>query len=388
MSRSRLWIACLIGAMALGTAWAVRGKFGHEQGAAWAGAIGALSIILVAKRPDWYNRMFKIALVAAFGWGLSGMISYGQVVGYAMVDDLGTVAFGLLMLFVIGILYGFIGGGLLGFALTDTGETSVPWSLLITEMVAFGLLAFGLLVNQLGWLMTPPRSELWAACLGACIPIAWRALRTRNNAVMKVAIWSALGAGFGFASGNFLQVSGRAAGLPFNFWNVMEYSIGFWGGLGMTYAVLTSAWPALEKKSSRSNLLPAILLFVFIPFVVWDQSFSAIKLDFILEMGGSEQTVLLFQWLSALVIVIAVVLVFTLYNKTEFGYKDLRNVLLLSLVSYTSLSFLRTGIIVHPLEQYLYVVNILVVLWVAPRVGVTVPLRSDISSGIPSASAP
>ena len=81
MSRSRLWVACLMGAIAFGTAWAVRGKFGHEQGAAWAGAIGALSILLVAKRPDWYDRMFKIALVAAFGWGLSGMISYGQIVG-------------------------------------------------------------------------------------------------------------------------------------------------------------------------------------------------------------------------------------------------------------------------------------------------------------------
>lgn len=383
MSRGKLWIACLVGAMVLGTAWAVRGKFGHEQGAAWAGAIGALGIILVAKRPDWYNRMFKIALAAAFGWGLSGMISYGQVVGYAMVQDPVTVSFGLLMLFVIGILYGFVGGGLLGFALADTGETSVPWSLLITEMVAFALLTYGLLINQLGWLMTPPRSELWAACLGACIPIAWRALRTRNNAVVKVAIWSALGTGFGFASGNFLQVLGRATGLPFNFWNVMEYSIGFWGGLGMTYAVLTSAWPALEKGSGRSNILPAILLFAFIPFVVWDQSFPAGKLDFILEMGGGEQTVLLFRGLAALIIVIAVVPLFTLYNKTEFDYKDVRNVLLLSLGSFTLLSFLRTGIIVHPLEQYLYVVNILIVLWVAPRVWVTVPLRSGISSGTP-----
>jgi len=375
-----------MGAIAFGTAWAVRGKFGHEQGAAWAGAIGALSIILVANRPDWYGRMFKIALVAAFGWGLSGMISYGQIVGYATADDAGTVAFGLLMLLVIGILYGFIGGGLLGFALSDTGETSVPWSLLITEMLAFGLLAYGLLVNQLGWLMTPPRSELWAACLGACIPIAWRALRTKDKAVMKVAVWSALGAGFGFASGNFLQVLGRAAEIPFNFWNVMEYSIGFWGGLGMTYAILTSAWPVLEKGSKQSNILPVILLFAFIPFVVWDQSFPASKLDFILEMGGSEQTILLFQWLAALIIAIAAVPVFALYNKTIFNYVDARNVFLLSLGSYILLSFLRTGISVHPLEQYLYVVNILLVLWVAPRVGITVPLRSGISSGTPSES--
>jgi hypothetical protein len=80
-------ISCLIVAMALGTAWAVRGKFGHEQGAAWAGAIGGIVLILVAKRNDWYDKIFKIALAAAFGWGLGGMISYGVVVGYGRGSD-------------------------------------------------------------------------------------------------------------------------------------------------------------------------------------------------------------------------------------------------------------------------------------------------------------
>src|SRR5690606_40167982 len=146
-----------------------------------------------------------------------------------------------------------------------------------------------------------------AACHYACIPIAWRAIRSKDKAVMKVAVWSSLGAGFGIASGNFLQVLGRAAEIPFNFWNVMEYSIGFWGGLGMTYAILTSAWPVLEKGSKQSNILPVILLFAFIPFVVWDQSFPASKLDFLLEMGGSVRTTWLFEWLAELIIATAAV---------------------------------------------------------------------------------
>ena len=77
----------MIVAMALGTAWAVRGKFGHEQGAAWAGGIGSLALILVARRKDWYDKVFKVALAAAFGWGLGGMISYGVVVGYGRASD-------------------------------------------------------------------------------------------------------------------------------------------------------------------------------------------------------------------------------------------------------------------------------------------------------------
>ena len=44
------WIGILIVGMSLGTAWAVRGQFGHEQGAAWAGGIGAMSLVLVSGR--------------------------------------------------------------------------------------------------------------------------------------------------------------------------------------------------------------------------------------------------------------------------------------------------------------------------------------------------
>jgi hypothetical protein len=41
-------ITILIVGMAFGTAWAIRGQFGHEQGAAWAGGIGGLALILVS----------------------------------------------------------------------------------------------------------------------------------------------------------------------------------------------------------------------------------------------------------------------------------------------------------------------------------------------------
>jgi hypothetical protein len=217
MKKNNALIACVIAAMAFGTAWAVRGKFGHEQGAAWAGGIGAMALILVAKRKDWYNNIFRITLASAFGWGIGGMISYGVVVGYGRADDFVNIYYGLLMLFVIGALYGFLGGGLFGLTLVDTKETKVPWASLIAEMIAFGLITYGFLINQLELFMTPPRSELWAACLGACIPIGWYVVRKNHHAVLRVALWSALGAGFGFAFGNFLQVIGRPLHSPFNF---------------------------------------------------------------------------------------------------------------------------------------------------------------------------
>src|SRR5687767_12187716 len=102
MKNRQLTISILVVAMALGTAWAIRGRFGHEQGAAWAGALGAVVVVLAAKRIDWYNNVFKIALAAAFGWGISGVVSYGVVVGYGRGVDFGNVYYGLMMLFLIG----------------------------------------------------------------------------------------------------------------------------------------------------------------------------------------------------------------------------------------------------------------------------------------------
>lgn len=378
MKNKQTILSMLLVALALGTAWAVRGKFGHEQGAAWAGAIGGLSVVLVAKRSDWYNQVFKIALAAAVGWGMGGMISYGLVVGYGRGNDFANVYYGLLMLFVIGILYGFLGGGFFGLALMDSKEFKVSWASLLAEMVALALLTYGLVINQLEWLMTPPRSELWAACLGASIALAWYILRHKQQVVLKVAVWSALGAGTGFSFGNFLQVLGTGSSWPFNFWNVMEYSIGFFGGLGMAYGTLTSSWPISNgQPAKRSNLLPILLLVVFIPFVVWDQSFIADKLDFILELGGDARTIFTVQVIAAASIILCIIILLAKYNQTLYSYTAVKSIFVLYFGLYIFLSFLLTGIYTHPIEQYLYLLNIAVILFVLPSLKDTFELEES-----------
>jgi len=378
MKQRQTIVSCLIVAMALGTAWAVRGKFGHEQGAAWAGAIGSIALILVARRNDWYDKIFKIALAAAFGWGMGGMISYGVVVGYGRATDFVNVYYGLAMLFLIGALYGFLGGGLMGLAFVDSKESKIKWHALIAEMIAGGLLVYGFLINQLEWLMTPPRSELWAACFGASIALAWHILRNKQRPVMKVAIYSALGAGFGFAFGNFLQVLGIDSGLPFSFWNIMEYSIGFFGGLGMAYGTLTSAWPSAElEKNKASNLVPMLFLLVFVPFVLWDNSFVAKKLTFLLELGGNENTILSFQIISLLTIAVIAIVHFIGFYRATYSYRSVLVIFLLYLGSYTFLSFLLTGLFTHPIEQYLYLVNIAAILFMLPSVNDTFAVKQE-----------
>src|SRR5690606_31452127 len=115
-----------------------------------------LALVLVSQRNDWYNRMILVALASAVGWGAGGMISYGMVVGYGQADNFINSFYGLGMLFVIGGLFGLLGGGLVGLVLDTTRDHKVKWGSLMAEMTAGGLLSYYFLVEQIGFKMTPP----------------------------------------------------------------------------------------------------------------------------------------------------------------------------------------------------------------------------------------
>jgi len=257
--------AMLLVALSLGLGWAIRGHFGHEWGACWAGTIGALAVLVAARRPDWSRRMPTLAALGGIGWATGGMMSYGILVGQGRADAGPTVAYGLSMLLVVGGLYGAIGGGLLGLGLETTDDHRPDWAGLITQMVAGAILAWGILIYQFEWYMTPPRSELWAACLGAAAAMLWFLQRNGYLRAFRVACYAALGAGFGFAFGDFLQMLGDVSGLSFNWWNVMEFTLGFCGGLGMAYAVFSRTWPTCAAPSRRANYVSFIFLLFAVP---------------------------------------------------------------------------------------------------------------------------
>jgi hypothetical protein len=276
--KSRL-LPILLTGMTLGTTWAIRGQFGHEQGAAWAGGIACLLLILFAKRKEWISGAFKASLLGAIGWGMGGMMSYGQLVGYGRMNDFPNVAYALLTMFIVGGLYGFIGGGLFSLGLQESSwGKKIAWHQLAVEMVAGAVIFYYFVIEQLGMLMTPPRSEAWAVCAGAAIALAYFCYRNGYSAPLKVAIYAGLGGGFGFAFGEVLLVLGAVSELNFNFWNVMEYSLGFFGGIGMAYGVLTadfgSPLPASAPSKSTGAAWPIFGLMALIPFIVWHQSFG------------------------------------------------------------------------------------------------------------------
>ena len=264
----------LITALALGFGWAIRGHFGHEWGASWAGAMGALALLLAAKRKDWMRRTPVLAALGGIGWAVGGMMSYGIVVGYCHGNDYLNVAYGYTMLAVIGGLYGFLGGGLFGLGLESQEHKKPNWPLLLTQMIAGAWLVWGFIIYQLEWFMTPPRSELWAACAGAALALTWYLYREGYVGALRVAGYSALGAGFGFSFGNFLQILGMASGVSYNWWNVMEFTLGFCGGLGMAYAVATYKWPASIQPSKFANWLALIFLLFAIPLTNYIDAFK------------------------------------------------------------------------------------------------------------------
>ena len=54
------------------------------------------------------------------------------------------------------------------------------------------------------------------------------------------------------------------------------------------------------------------------------------------------------------------------FNRAQQDFSSVKSIFIIYLGLYTFLSFLLTGITVHPIEQYLYLINIAVILFVLP----------------------
>lgn len=369
------YLKLLLVGMALATAWAVRGQFGHEHGAAWAGAVGVITVIALSGQKNWYRRLPAIAAIGAVGWGAGGMMSYGQIVGYGKGLDFLNVSYGLLCLFLIGGLYGFLGGGLTGLSLEASDEKKPDWGSLLAQMVAGAYLVWGTLIYQLEWFMTPPRSELWAACLGAALALGWYAHRKGFSGSLKVALFAGLGAGFGFAFGNFLQVMGNNTRIDFNWWNVMEYSLGFFGGLGMAYGVFSEQWSEEKhlKPDKASNGFEWVFLVLLLPMTNIIQGFSLDRVIRNAERLGVSNVDSFVQWeyilaWGSLLLIgggVSIYLRSKISGTQDWTQQNLKVMLTLYLGWYILLSNFIGAIWINrgDLKEYLYWINLVLILW-------------------------
>lgn len=365
------WVGILIVGLSLGTGWAIRGQFGHEQGAAWAGAIGAMSLVLVSKRPDWYRNIWMITLASAVGWGAAGIISYGAIAGrYAQSDNFPNVFYALTMLLFIGGLYGLIGGGLTGLVLNSTKEHVVKWSSLLVEMVAGGLVVHSLLVDQLEIQMSPPRSDAWAISLGAGLALLWHMARNNHSSPIRVAMYAALGGGFGFAFGTFFHLLMNWISLPFNTWNMAEYSIGFFGGMGLAYGVFSSKWPNESASHARwENRSALVILLLIIPLIIFRESFSlSLMMEKFQNFPDSGNIAFLSTFFAALIMLTMTLGTGYFVHKVQYHFDrgGVQLIFVTITLAYILLSYISTGFFTGSFmtnsNHHLYLVNLLVVL--------------------------
>ncbi|MEP7336718.1 MAG: hypothetical protein ABI977_03055 [Acidobacteriota bacterium] len=100
----------LLTGLSLSIGWGIRGNFGHEIGAMVPGALAAMAVVLLSGREDWHRRIAYFAMFGAIGWSFGGGMSYGMVIGYTHSGHSASVLYGFASLFVIGFLWGAIGG--------------------------------------------------------------------------------------------------------------------------------------------------------------------------------------------------------------------------------------------------------------------------------------
>ncbi len=108
-SPSWRWGTMLLVGISLAIGWGIRGNFGHEDGAAFAGCLAAITVALLSGREDWRERVSYFAFFGALGWGLGGSQSYMQVMSYSESGQTSSQLYGYWCLFIMGFLWAAMG---------------------------------------------------------------------------------------------------------------------------------------------------------------------------------------------------------------------------------------------------------------------------------------
>ena len=152
----------------------------------------------------------------------------------------------------------------------------------------------------------------------------------------------------------------------------MEYSLGFFGGLGMAYGTLTSHWEKGTDTQPKSKVwFPLLMAVLVIPFIVWDQSFGLERLQGIfskIDVAADSPMLPFVQWVS-----IGLILVFTAFwwmrfyqnkpNSLSNTTNEIYTLFLGHWGLYVVFSLLITGAFMsgYRIEQYLYIANWIIV---------------------------
>lgn len=295
--RQLRWAMYVICGLSLSIGWGIRGQFGHEHGAMIPGALTAMAAVLVSGRADWQRRVAYFGLFGALGWAIGGCMSYGFELGYTHSGDPLNVVYGYLTLYVIGFLWGAVGGA--GTALPAFLDRDRLTELLIPIAIFFGVLVIhDLTYDSLNnWLKTAlagsyiasrPRydpsepmnwfdSDWSTAVIGFLVALFYSAFRRRIDRGSALMLHLSLGWLYGFV---LLPVALNVHMNPPRGCN--------WAGcLGLTVGL----WIYLKQ-----NNLPGVLLASVVTGIVGGIGFSCATMFQMVELKSGIDT----NWHSVL----------------------------------------------------------------------------------------
>ena len=136
--------------------------------------------------------------------------------------------------------------------------------------------------------------------------------------------------------------------IQFNMWNVMEYSIGFFGGIGMAYGVFSSNWPVESRIPERwESRLSMLAVFVIIPFIILIDALDYNTLmERIKDQVNPETTSFLGTLFAGIIIFTVAAIGYYKYLKTKdsFERRDVMVLLIVYFAAYISISYIVSGV--------------------------------------------
>jgi hypothetical protein len=297
-SRQTSFLLILLTGLSVSIGWGIRGQFGHEYGAALAGAIAGMVVALLSGREDWRRRIHYFATFCAIGFGFGGSMSYMKTVAYAHSSDSATVIYGFACVFVLGFIWAAPAGAgialptylnreeltkffiplsavFLSWYLQDVvrGHLYLAHSTAFEFVAGYGMSAilsgavailFGvfrskywgagtslILHMSIGWWagyfllirlfhldMNPPRGDTWASCLGLVGGILVCCWQRRLSGVAFATFSAGFLGGIGFSLGTAVKILVMASGYTTNWHSVMEQTQGFFLGVAIAVTML------------------------------------------------------------------------------------------------------------------------------------------------------
>lgn len=274
------WQPVVLGALAGGMGWGIRGQYGHETGAMIAGTLVGLVLVLVFAGQSTAAPALRAAAWCAVAMGFGGSMTYGQTVGLthdpALVGHAAALRWGLLGLAIKGGLWIGFGGAFLGMGLGGTRYRTVEMVGVMAGLLVLSWLGIQLLNRPFqpadhrlpalyfsaDWRWQPgatlkPRPEVWGGFLAAFAGlVAYTGWIRRDGLARNLALWGALGGALGFPLGQCLQAfhAWNRAAFAVAPWAAIDARINWWNWMETTFGAIMGASLGLGLWLNRHRI--------------------------------------------------------------------------------------------------------------------------------------